>query len=93
MRIVLRLDDEREIRVRSMKAGATIGEIGLYMGGARTASARAEVATSTLTLGAAGLQAMTRDDPLLAQALHLAVVELLSERLTLTDSLLRKLNA
>lgn len=93
VRIVLRLDDEREIRVRSMKAGATIGEIGLYMGGARTASARAEVATSTLTLGAAGLQAMTRDDPLLAQALHLAVVELLSERLTLTDSLLRKLNA
>jgi hypothetical protein len=36
---------------------------------------------------------MEKNDPMLAQALHRAVVELLSERLTLTNSLLRKLNA
>ena len=93
VRIVLRLDDGREIRIRSMKAGATIGEIGLYHEGTRTASALAEIATRTLSLSTPGLQAMEKNDPMLAQALHRAVVELLSERLTLTNSLLRKLNA
>jgi len=93
VRIVLRLADGREIRIRSMKAGAIIGEIGLYQNGTRTASALAETATSTLSLSTAGFQMMEKNDPVLAQAFHRAVVELLSERLTATNRLLSKLNA
>ncbi len=92
VRIVLRLDDGREIRIRSMKAGAIIGEIGIYHDGTRTASALAEMSTSTLALSAAGFKAMETNDPVLAQAFHRAVVELLSERLTATNRLLSKLN-
>ena len=89
--INLAFDDGRSIRIRSMTMGTMVGEIGIYLNQPRTASAIADHVTHAYILTADKLRVMERDDPPLANALHYAIVALLSERVTSNNGLLQKL--
>ena len=89
--VSLGLPDGRSIRLRSMTVGTMIGEIGMYLGQVRNASAVADRDTHAYVLSAARLRDMEAKDPQLANALHYAIVGLLAERLTTTNGLLQRL--
>jgi SulP family sulfate permease len=89
--IRLLLDDGRSLRLRAMTTGTTVGEIGLYLNQPRTASAVADQPTRAYILTVAKLREMEKNDPPLANALHYAIVALLSERLSGTNGLLQRL--
>ncbi len=92
-RVTVRLafDDGRSIRLRSMTMGTMIGEIGLYLKQPRSASTIADHDTYAFILTAEKLREMEQRDPPLANALHYAIVALLSERLAGTNGLLQRL--
>lgn len=92
VQILLHTDGDHDIRLRSMTAGALVGEVGLCLSGPRTASARAETPTRTYCLTRGRLSDMERERPALAQALHRAIVRLLSERLAATNRLIQRLD-
>lgn len=91
IQILLNTEDNREIRLRSMTAGTLIGEVGLYLGGLRTASARAETPTRLYTLTKEKLREMEHKHGHLAQAMNSSVIRLLSERLSATNRLVQRL--
>jgi len=70
-----------EHRIRTVQAGATVGEMGLYREGGRSATVRAEVASAVLRVSKAGLDAIERESPGLAIGLHRLFVRLLASRL------------
>ena len=88
----LELDDARFVRLRTMGAGTIVGEVGLFLGGLRTASVVAEQPCVVYRLTLDGLERMRRQDPTLALAFHRYVVCLLAERLTNTGGLVRSLS-
>jgi len=92
-RITIRLvlDDGRALRLRAMTTGTTVGEIGMYLNQPRTASAIADQPTRAYILTVDKLREMEQKDPPLANALHYAIVALLSERLSGTTGLLQRL--
>lgn len=92
IQILLKTDDNREIRLRSMTSGTLIGEVGFYLGGRRTASARAETPTRIHALTRQKLADMELIDGRLSQALHSTVIRLLSERLAATNRLIQRLD-
>ena len=87
----LNLPGGKTMRLRSMTTGTMIGEIGMYLGQPRNASAIADVDTRAHVLTAAKLREMELRDPTLANALHHAIASLLAERLTATNGLLQRL--
>jgi sulfate permease, SulP family len=74
--------DGSEVRLRTMGPGTVVGEIGMYTGGLRTASIVAEEQSRLLRLSRQRLEAMERDDPALAAALHRMFARSLAARLT-----------
>ena len=76
------------IRLRSVKSGATLGEIALYLGGERSASVKAEERSTIHRLSSANLQRMQKEDPALAAVLHEWVARTLSERLAENNRLI-----
>ena len=74
-----------------MTTGTTVGEIGMYLNQPRTASAIADQPTRAYILTVDKLREMEQKDPPLANALHYAIVALLSERLSGTTGLLQRL--
>jgi len=91
-RITVRLElgDGKTVRLRTMGAGTTVGEIGCYLGQMRTASVIADQPTRAYRLTAEALRRMEQHDPDLAAALHRYMVSLLADRLSSTASLLQK---
>jgi SulP family sulfate permease len=87
----MEFEDGRALRLRTMGAGTVVGEVGLFLGGKRTASVVAEKPCTIYRLSSDSLQRMRRDDPELALAFHRFVVCLLAERLTSTSNMLRGL--
>jgi SulP family sulfate permease len=89
----LEFDDGRTVRLRTMRGGTVVGEVGLYLGSRGTASARgttsarrtASVVTtqpSTLyRLSANAIKQMEEKDPEEAAALHRWVAHLMAVRL------------
>jgi sulfate permease, SulP family len=75
-------DDGSEVRLRTMGPGSVVGEVGMYTGGLRTASILAEEPSRLLRLSRESLEAMERDDPALASALHRMFARSLAARLT-----------
>ena len=75
------LRDGQEFQVRSIQAGATVGEMGVYRAALRSATVRAEVPTRVLRMGRATLAELERDAPHLAIGLHRLFVRLLAARL------------
>jgi len=77
-------DEGSVVRLRTMGPGTVVGEVGLYSGGARTASIVTEEPSRLLRLSRRSLDAMERDDPVLAVALHRMFARSLAGRLTET---------
>ncbi|HET6845639.1 MAG TPA: SulP family inorganic anion transporter [Anaerolineales bacterium] len=77
----LQSEDGQLVRLRSMRGGTTVGEMGLYMGTARTADVIASRSTIVYRLSAEALERMRREEPHLAAMLHEWIARLLAERL------------
>ncbi|HKX25087.1 MAG TPA: SulP family inorganic anion transporter [Actinomycetota bacterium] len=74
--------DGPAVRLRTMGPGTVVGEVGLYTGGPRTASIVSEGPSRLLRLSRRSLEAMEREDPELASALHRMFARSLAARLT-----------
>ena len=69
------------MRLRTLGAGTVVGELGLYLNTARTASVIADMPTSAYRLTREALSRMKAQEPELAAAFHELVARVLSERL------------
>jgi SulP family sulfate permease len=74
--------DRQPVRLETMGSGRVVGEIGFYLGQARTASVIADVPSIVYRLSRETLTRMEQEAPETASALHRVIVHLLSERLT-----------
>lgn len=67
-------------RLESLRSGGLLGELGFYLGGARSATVRADTDSKLLVLSAEALGRLQEDDPLLAASLHQQVARLMASR-------------
>jgi SulP family sulfate permease len=79
--VELQLDNGQALRLRTIRGGATVGEMGLYLGSVRTASVIAARPSSVYRLSAESLTDMRQQDPEVAALLHEWIARLLAERL------------
>ena len=77
------------LRFRTMGAGTVVGEVGLFLGGVRTASVVSDQPSTVYRLTVAALERMNRDNPDLALTFHRYLICQLGERLTSNSKLLR----
>jgi sulfate permease, SulP family len=77
----LELPDGKVMRLRSMRGGTTVGEMGIYLGHARTVSVIADRPSIVYKLSRNSLKKMKKNDPELATLLHQWIASLLAERL------------
>jgi SulP family sulfate permease len=89
--VYLQLPEGRKLRIRRMNAGTVVGEIGVYLDIARTATVIAEEPTVVYRLSRDALDAMEREVPAVASAFHRAMVCIQGERLASLNSLIRAL--
>jgi SulP family sulfate permease len=71
----------RKERLRSVQSGATVGEVAFYLGGPRTASVKAETASTVYRLTTKTLDKIQKEDPEVSALLHQWLGRLLAERL------------
>jgi sulfate permease, SulP family len=83
--IFVSTDDGREVRVRSLGPHTTIGEMGLLTGRPRSATVRAEVASTLYELPLDAYRQITLQDPMLGQALLRFTLEMMVERLSFAN--------
>jgi SulP family sulfate permease len=74
-----------KVRVRSLGAHTTIGEMGLIAGQARSASIEAELASVLYVLDGDAFDRVRRTNPALFQALLAYVVTVMAERLSFAN--------
>jgi SulP family sulfate permease len=79
--VQLDLPGGKIMRLRSMRGGTTVGEMGMYLGTVRTASVVADRPSMVYRLSRSALKEMERNDPGLAAYLHQWMAHLLAERL------------
>ncbi|MGO1117778.1 SulP family inorganic anion transporter [Rhodovibrionaceae bacterium A322] len=79
------------IRLRSLRAGAIVGEIALYLGSKRTASVVADVPSRAWRLDRNALDRLSESDPATASLFHEFIVRHLARRLGDTNRLLSRL--
>ena len=77
----LELPDGKILRLRSIRGGTTVGEMGMYLGNTRTASVVANRKSVVYRLSKNALNKMEKDDPKVAALLHHWIARLLAERL------------
>jgi len=77
----LELPNGKILRLRSMRGGTTVGEIGMYLGDTRTASVVADRPSTVFRLSKQALKKMEKKDPEVAAHLHQWIATLLAERL------------
>ena len=87
----LRTADGDTIRLRTMQAGAMIGEISLYLGGEATAAVVADEPAVVLHLSPAALAAVERGDPPAAAAIHRLAAQTLAGRVLHAERAIRML--
>jgi len=80
--VQIELEDGKHVRLRTAQSGTLVGEIGLYLGGERTASVLALQPSTLYHLSALAFQTMLENEPDLAAALHRWIAGLLAERLS-----------
>lgn len=83
--IYLEVENQGRIRLRTIGLGTAIGEVGLYTGTKRTASAIADSPVIAYCLTRETLSRMKEKTPELAAAFHEFIARLVSERLVATD--------
>ena len=74
-------EDGQIVRLRSIRGGTTVGEMGLYMRTPRTADVIASRSTIAYRLSADALERMRTEEPHLAALLHEWIARQLAERL------------
>jgi SulP family sulfate permease len=79
--IIVTLEGDRSVRVRSLGRHTTIGEMGLITGRPRSATVQAETDTVAYELGADTFRQFKTAHPALAQALLTYVIGVMAERL------------
>ncbi len=89
--VLLQGDGPDVLRLRSMTAGAIVGEVGFYLKKARTASIVVTEAGVLQRLSLKALQAMKATDPHTASALHMFITCVLSERLSNSNRVIQEL--
>jgi SulP family sulfate permease len=78
--VELELPNQKRLRVRSIRGGATVGEMGIYLGGLRTASVVASRPSVVYRLSLQSLEEMRQKDPEIAALFHEWIARLLAER-------------
>ena len=76
----LEISGSEPIRLETMRGGRVVGEIGFYLGQARTASVVADEPSVIYRLSSSSLQDMEKRDPEVASIFHQIIVYLLAER-------------
>ena len=76
------------MRLRSVRSGATLGEVAMYLGGFRSASVKAEQPSIVHRLSRNNLQRMQKEDAALAALLHEWIARSLAERLAENNRLI-----
>ena len=89
--VLLRLPDESLLRLRSMTAGAVIGEVGFYLNKARGASVVVTEAGALQRLSHGALQRMEESDPQTASAIHILISCVLADRLSSSNRVIQEL--
>ncbi|MDE2747917.1 MAG: SulP family inorganic anion transporter [Chloroflexota bacterium] len=89
--VLLQVEGERELRLRSMTAGAVIGEVGFYLGVARSASIVVTEAGVLQRLSHEALRQMEERAPQTASSIHVLIASMLSDRLSTTNRLVQEL--
>jgi SulP family sulfate permease len=79
--IELELPNGRRMRLRSIRGGATVGEMGIYLGDTRTAYVAASRHSIVYRLSLQSLTTMREKDPKIAALLHEWIARLLAERI------------
>jgi SulP family sulfate permease len=80
--VQLEFPAEKPLRLRTLRAGTVVGEVGLYLReGTRTASVIAVQPSTLYRLSARSLQQLEESDPALASAFHQYLARLMAERL------------
>ncbi len=77
----LEFPDGQALRLRTIRGGATVGEMGLYLDTTRTATVIASRPSTVYRLSAQALKDMRAQDPEVAALLHEWIARLLAERL------------
>jgi SulP family sulfate permease len=83
--------DGKITRLRTMRSGTVVGELGLYLRQKASASVIADEACTLFYLPAKKLEEMENDAPEIASALHKFIAGILSERLIDTNDALQAL--
>jgi sulfate permease, SulP family len=83
--IIVKTDDAREIRVRSLGAHTTIGEMGLITRQVRSATIQAEVPSVLYELSVDAYERLKGENDALAQALLTYIVRIMAERLNFSS--------
>ncbi len=81
----LELPDGQTLRLRGMRGGTTVGEMGLYLNAPRTASVIASRPSIVYRLSADSLKSMREQEPEVAALLHEWIARLLAERVTASN--------
>ena len=89
--ILLKLENGRVRRLRSMTAGTIVGEVGFYLDRPRSATIIVTETTVVQQLTRSALHQMEKDDPPAAIAFHSLVSCVLSGRLTTTNHMVEAL--
>jgi len=89
--VQLQTDDGQIVRLRSMRGGTMVGEMGLYMGTSRTADVIASRPSVVYRLSAEALETMRKQDPKVAALLHEWIARLLAERLAANNRMIEAL--
>ncbi len=89
--VLLRDEAGHVLRLRSMTAGAVIGEVGFYLGKARSASIVVTEAGVLQRLSHEALRQMEETAPQTASAIHVLIASMLSDRLSTTNRLVQEL--
>lgn len=89
VKIQVTLPDGRVLRLRTMTAGAVVGEVAFYLDGARTADVIVETAATVFRLTRGDLERLEREDSDLAVLFHRLLAVTLAEKLVLANRLVR----
>ena len=89
--VQVNLDNKSCFRVAKLGAGSFVGEIGFYLQTPRTADVIIEEDATICCLSRASADTLKRKVPQLASRFHELLIDLLANRLVLTDRLLKTL--
>lgn len=88
VRVEVELPNGKSIRVRSMLAGAIVGEMALYLDQARTANVIIDAPSDIYALSRADLARLEKEDPELAVLFHRLMAANLAEKLIVANKAL-----